>query len=445
MRRLLHEQLPLVAAVNHLKAMELAVISRILDQLPEINARVHETLWDAGAREKKGRETMTAEQVVRVMIVKQLYGFSYEELSFHLLDSASFRGFCRMGFCKDGFSKSALQRNIKCVPADVWERTNRLIVAKAHEWGLEKGKKLRTDCTVVETNIHEPRDSTLLWDCVRVLSRLLKRAQEVFGVTFVDHQRRARRRTLGILHAKRMEKRVPLYRDLIRVTELVMTDARSAVSHLDDLNSCLAREPANELRYYVSLAERVVNQTVRRVLRGESVPPSEKVVSIFETHTDIIVKDRRDTHYGHKVCLTTGASGLVIDLVVESGNPADSTLATKMVARARNVLGMVAQQVAFDGGFSSQQNVANIKALGAKDVAFSKHVGLEVQQMVRKVGSLKSLRHFRAGIEATISFLKRQFGWSRCTWRSLPGFKSYVWASTVAINLVVLARHLLSA
>src|SRR4051812_43280494 len=106
------------------------------------------------------------------------------------------------------------------------------------------------------------------------------------------------------------------------------------------------------------------------ILRGESVPSSEKVVSIFEPHTDIIVKDRRDAFYGHKVCLTTGASGLVLvlDLVVEKGNPPDSTLARKMVERVGAVIGRLPKQVTFDGGFSSKANVAEIKKLGVSDV-----------------------------------------------------------------------------
>jgi IS5 family transposase len=301
----------------------------------------------------------------------------------------------------------------------------------------------------VESNIHEPSDSSLLWDCVRVLSRLMAAARDEFAVPFVNHKRRARRRSLGILNAKRAEQRVPLYRDLLRVTEMTIVDAQKVAAALDDVRTgdlmqrLRAQGIAAEIRHYVPLTERVVNQTVRRVLQGEAVPSSEKLVSIFEAHTDIIVKDRRETLYGHKVCLTSGASGIVVDVVVESGNPADSTLAVKMVARARNVIGKVARQFAFDGGFSSKQNVAKIKTLGTKDVAFTKHKGMKIEDMVRSKWVFKKLRNFRAGIEGVISLLKRGFGLSRCTWKGLPAFRSYVWGSVVAFNLLTLARHLL--
>lgn len=144
------------------------------------------------------------------------------------------------------------------------------------------------------------------------------------------------------------------------------------------------------------------------------MPAPEKIVSIFEPPTDIIVKGRRDTFDGHKVCLTSGASGLVLDVVVESGNPADATLAPKTVARVGLVLGRIPTQVSFDGGFSSKANVQAIKELGVKDVVFSKHVGLDVAEMAKSSWVFRKLRNFRAGIEAVISFLKRTFGMSRC-------------------------------
>jgi len=168
-------------------------------------------------------------------------------------------------------------------------------------------------------------------------------------------------------------------------------------------------------------------------------------VSIFEPHTDIIIKDRRDTFYGHKICLTTGASGLVLDVMVEEGNPSDSTLACRTVARATSVLGRTPKQVSFDGGFSSKANVAEIKAMGVTDVAFSKHVGLEVTEMAKSAWVFRKLQNFRAGIEAGISFLKRTFRLDRCNWSGVESFGAYVWGSVLSCNVLVVARHLLAA
>jgi IS5 family transposase len=187
-----------------------------------------------------------------------------------------------------------------------------------------------------------------------------------------------------------------------------------------------------------------MHQTERRVLRGESVPASDKIVSIFEPHTDIIVKDRRETLYGHKICLTTGASGLVLDLTVENGNPADSTLARKMIGRVRAVLGKTPKQATFDGGFSSRANVHDIKQMGVEDVVFSKHVGLEITEMAKSKGVFRKLRNFRAGIEAGISFLKRVFSLRRCNWSGFASFAAYAWGSVLACNLLTVSRHLLA-
>jgi IS5 family transposase len=200
---------------------------------------------------------------------------------------------------------------------------------------------------------------------------------------------------------------------------------------------------AAELRHYVDLARQVENQTIRRLWLGEHVPAQEKIVSIFEPHTDVIIKDRREVLYGHKLCLATGASGLVLDCRIEDGNPADATLAVEMVERQHDIFDRVPRQVAFDGGFASKANLARLKELGVKDVMFSKKRGLRVEDMTKSRGVYRRLRRFRAGVEAGISFLKRCFGLDRCTWRSLRSFKAYTWASIVSANLLVLARHAL--
>jgi IS5 family transposase len=342
-----------------------------------------------------------------------------------------------------------LQRNLKKVTAATWARINELLVHFAQERGIEKGRKTRTDCTVVETNIHEPSDSSLLWDCVRVLCRLMAQAKQSFGLTFQSRRRRAKRRALGILNAKNKEQRTALYRDLLKVTGETIAQAEQLAERLHDLpiadikRAMLAMHIEREIQSIVPLAKRVIDQTERRVLRGESVPATDKIVSIFESHTDIIIKDRRETYYGHKVCLSTGQSGLVIDLSVERGNPADSTLAKKMVGRAAAVLGKVPKQVSFDGGFSSKANVADIKQMGVQDVVFSKHVGLEVAEMAKSKSVFRKLRNFRAGIEAGISFLKRTFGLRRCHWSGFDSFVAYAWGSALSFNLLLLARHLL--
>ena len=442
MRR--HEQLSLAQPwIVHPHARELEAISRILDAEGGMAERVGQDLVRGVKNPGTGRGGMSGDQVLRVLVVKQMNGFGYEALHFDLLDSASYRTFCRFGALESVPSRSALAENVKKVRPETLEEIGRMLLKRAAREGVEKGRKVRIDSTVVEANIHAPSDSTLLWDSVRVLTRLMEQAGAGCP-EWRDHTKRAKRRMLAIQRARTKEKRVPLYRDLLKVCGKVLGYARSARDVLADSAEEGPRRLAFELNRHRLLLERVVDQAERRVLRGESVPAGEKVVSIFETHTDVIVKDGRDTFYGHKVFLTGGASGLVLDCVIREGNPADSTLSTPMLQRQKEIYGRPPRQAALDGGFASKQNLAEAKELGVSDVCFAKKRGLKVPDMVKSTWVYRKLRDFRAGIEGMISFLKRAFGLDRCTWRGELSFQSYVRSGVLAANLLTLARHTLA-
>jgi IS5 family transposase len=192
------------------------------------------------------------------------------------------------------------------------------------------------------------------------------------------------------------------------------------------------------------LTQQVIDQTRRRVFFHESVPAGDKIVSIFEEHTDVIVKDRRDTYFGHKVCLTGGASNLIVDCVVLQGNPPDSCLVETMLDRQENYYKRYPLKVALDGGFASKDNLKKAKGKKIKDVCFAKKRGLNETDMCRSHYVYKSLRRFRAGIESGISWLKRCFGLDRCTWKGWRSFNSYVWVSIIAANLLTMARKQLA-
>jgi IS5 family transposase len=450
MRRSVREQLSLVPApLGHDHVRELQVVCGILDAHPEFARWVQADLLSGGIAADRGRDGMSGEQVLRVLVIKQANGFSYEGLAFHLADSQSYRAFCLIGVADTPPKRSTLQRNLKLVRAETLERVNRALVAHAQARGIEDGRRLRSDSTVIEAAIHEPTDSKLLVDCVRVLTRLLREASEYVALVFTNHHKRAKRRAMAIQHSAKAEQRVPLYKDLVKVAENTVTSTRISVEKLEQAfpPEAFQQPELGRLRdllgHYIKLAEQVLDQTRRRVFDGESVPAQQKVVSIFEPHTDIIRKDRRETLYGHKVFLTAGASGLIIDCVVERGNPVDKDKAVKLAKRAINVLGTKPEQIVFDGGFSSRDNLGEIKALGIRDVAFSKAPGLAIKEMVKRTWLYQRLRHFRAGIEGIISFLKRCFGWNRCAWRSYGSFRAYTWGSVLAANLVMLARRTL--
>lgn len=430
---------PAQAMPDNRLAEELLQMSEILDALPEIVELVHADLV-RDTHPAIGRPGMSADQVLRALILKQMNGFSYDELEFHLADSLSYRAFCGFGEHDKPVKRSTLQENIKKLTPETLESINRALIAYANRTGIESGSRVRVDATGVESNIHPPTDSSLLYDVIRTLLRLMKKGRRL-GVDCRSHKKRAKRLAYRIFNAKDAVVRRALYEELLLLAEDGLGQAVAAIELLHAEGGARAGRLAAELAHFVELGRAVVQQTSRRVLHGETVPATEKVVSIFEEHTDILVKGQRDLVYGHKVYVTSGSSSLVLDCVIEDGNPADSALTSRMIARQVALYGAPPRQTAFDGAFASKENVKQLKNLGVEDVVFTKGCGLDRSEMVSELWVYRLLQHFRAGIEATISFLKRCFGLDRCLWRGKISFKVYVWSSVVAANLLLLARR----
>jgi IS5 family transposase len=273
--------------------------------------------------------------VLRCALLKQYRQLSYEELAFHLEDSASFRAFARLPFgCNP--KKSVLHRTIGRLRAETFEAINRTLLASAAKAKLEDGKLVRIDSTVTAAAIHPPSDSSLLHDAVRVTVRLSKAARRI-GARLPrhtrDHRRAAKARLRVIEYTRSREKRRAAYRDLVKITRASLRYLEEAASALAGLATAAAERWRAEAADMRPLIERAIEQTERRVFRGEAVPAADKVVSLFEPHADIIIKGGRDVAYGHKLNLTTGKSGLILDLVVEDGNPADSERLVPMLER----------------------------------------------------------------------------------------------------------------
>ncbi len=186
---------------------------------------------------------------------------------------------------------------------------------------------------------------------------------------------------------------------------------------------------------YAALLRAAIAQAARRVLLEENVPAAEKIVSLFEPHTDIIRKGGRETAYGHKINLAAGRSGLVLDAVAERGNPAESTRCLPMLERHCAHCGKAPSHAAFDGGYAAKENLKQARALGVAHAVFSKKRGLKADDMSPSSRVRDQLRRFRAGVEAGISYLKRCFGLGRCRWRGLPRFKAWVHSAVFTHNL----------
>ena len=441
MRRKRENQLPLSGLwPDYRLAQELRAISKILDDNPSILDLVLHDLCD-NASSGQGAPGLSAEQVLRAAILKLRQQLSYSQLAFLLHDSQCYRRFTRLSFCWTP-SASCLQENISRIQAGTLQQVIRLQVQWAEIQGLERGRKIRVDATAVESPIRHPLDSQLLNDSVRVLTRLLRRLARHHKVVFHDHRRRAKRRCLNIAN-HRGKRRKQAYRDLLKVAGKTAHYATMALQQADQWKDLPSQVIAGKLRHYLDLTTKIISQSERRVLRGETVAAEEKILSLFEEHTDIIKKKRRETVFGHKLFLTGGASGLMLDAEVVRGNPNDAAQFQPWIQRQHDLYGRWPRQVSCDGCFASRPNLVWAKEQGIQDVAFAKKRGLKVPEMVRSDWVYRQLRRFRAGIEGCISWLKRVFGLRRCTWKGWAHFQQYVYLSIISFNLLVLARLLL--
>lgn len=398
-------------------AKEFQRISNILDEHSHLYTAIAEMM--NMPMTNIGRKGMSVESAIRCAILKQYWRFSYEILSFHLSDSETFHGFARLSPSFEP-ARSTLQSNISMLPASAWEIINKAIIDTAAYLKLETVRQVRIDTTTVETNILHPSDSQLLHSGICAVVRNLSKS----GHSYSDHTRVSKKLLLKIRNSRGEKQRRSYYKKLIAYAKKTLGYGLAASS-----------VSLNKLCLQLS---HVISQTHRRVILGEKVPASEKIVSLNEEHTDIIRKGGRETVYGHKITLATGKSGLVTAVDIYRGNPADSELLVSAIHK----LPTIPLQIAADGGFASKANLQKVKELGVRDVALHKRRGLKVEDMCRSSFIYKRLIKFRAGVEANISFLKRVFGLDRCTWKGWEGFQSYVMASVVTYNLTLLSRQI---
>jgi IS5 family transposase len=437
MRLKLQEQLPFVfRSVEHRRADEIRRMDRILERLgTDFLSDVHRDLVAHLKQPEQGRHGLSADTTLRTLLYQKMFQLSYRELEFVLCDSITARQFCRIE--GKGPSRSTLQRAIKRVRPATLESINRLLIGWCVDEGIEDGRTVAIDATVMEAHIAAPTDSKLLCELICTGARLLSRAARQANVMFVNHSRLARRRHLAAHHARRKAAREPHYRELLWAARRTVTWL-SAVSERLDQNQHTLRGQLAEL---ARVGRRVISQAERRVLRKESVPVDDKVVSLHAPHVDIIIKDNRQTYFGHKLfAATSETSGLIVDMLMLRGNPADSQLTVHTVVRAAAALDVIPESVAMDGGFASKSNLNTLKTLGIVNVCFSKRRGMKVEEMVENPRDYRVLRNFRSTIEATFSWLKGSFGLGRCNWRGFDSYHSYAWAAVLSHNLTVLAR-----
>lgn len=427
--------------VQHEFAERLFNISNILDQWPEILALIENDLIQTSTK-AVGRKGLSIENVLRCLLLKQMLQISYQQLAFHLADSMTYRTFTRLA---PEFTpkKSALQNAIRKITPETLEKIHLLMTQSLLQKRVISLEQIRIDSTVVKSNIASPLDSQLLEDSVRVISRYLAKSHDSTGIKirFTDKRKAAKSLAFRIFNAKKAEKET-LYPELLKLVRCVIKQASRGLEKVlfEALITPTTEQWMENIKHYLDLLLKIINQTERRVIHKEKVPSTDKIVSIFEPHTDVIVKGFRDVQYGHKINLASDLQGFITYLAIEDGNPADSERFLPIVKTHKEQFGSLPKAVACDGGYASKANVESGRSLGVKRVVFHKRVGISYQLMGVKKKTFESLRNFRAGIEGNISELKRAYGASKAMWKKEDGFQAFVWSSVICYNLVRLSR-----
>ena len=439
----------------------LRAISEFLDQHLTLIEQVRKDLERGLKNARTGRNGIAPSQVLRSLVLMRVKNWDYRELQERINDGFTLRSFTE--FDSQPVPKhDAFNRAFNRLTPETLRDINQLVVQAAVQLGLEDGKTLRVDTTVVESNIHYPTDATLLWDAVRTITRLIEDLHEQLpdGVQgFTNRTRSARRRMQAIQRmsaVERTHKQEPKYRELIRITEQVVNNARQVVEKAKeasrgaaDLIASLSIDSLrNEIISYCRLADRVIDQSRRRVLKGEQVPTEEKIYSIFEPHTDLIKrgKAQKPVEFGHKVFLAESAQGLITDYQVLDGNPFDADHVQSSLDRHQQTFGNPPDLYATDRGFFSPDNVQSCEKAGVTQVCIPQRGGHKTaeQDALEQSKSFKKGQRFRAGIEGRISVLFRGRGMKRCPFKGRKHFELLVGAAVLANNLLRIADLLIN-
>jgi IS5 family transposase len=425
---------------------KLQALDKIIKNNPDIVQAIHAAVTIQV--HKTGREGISAERILRAAIVKQWKHYSYRELAEQIHGSVPLRWFT--GFYSEPIPHyTALQKDIKAIGASTWQKINDRLITFATSKKIEKGTHLRIDTTVVETNIAYPLDARLLWDSIRVLTRIMEASRHLLPelrFNFAKRTKRSKKLCYAIVMAKgphAQRRRQKLYRQLLSVAHEVVTMASTCREQVLHSMYPTAVTLEGALARYLSLAKKAIAQCERRVLNGETVLASEKIVSLFEEHTDIIKRGKSHclTEFGHKVLFATGATGLITQYAIFRGNPADNTMLPEILRTHYHHYGVAPHCLCADRRFFSEDNESIAAASGVKKVCICKPgYRSAARQELERQPWFRKLKRFRAGIEGVISTLMRGFGLTRCLWKGWESFLSYVGLSVVTFNLQKIAE-----
>lgn len=420
-------------------------ISQVLDQNPQIVDLVHQDLKKLSQGGRHGRKgDFTSENILRALIVQDMEGLPFREAVIRLGGDGFLQDFLRMRK-KAVMDFTFLNKCSLAIRPATWKRVNELLGRYGVRQGIIHPKVIRTDTTVMESNIHYPTDASLLWDTWRVAERLLKRGRKIAppSVPHRFHGRKIKKLYLNITRyskspsAKRQRTVRAWFRTLVERVEWIGAIAADFCEKFRSASDLTLAAAALELRSYLPWMQQVTAVARRVQVAGENVPASEKVFSIFEPHTELIKRGKRNkpVEFGHKVLLCETAEKFITDYEVYEQQQPDCDLTEPVIQRHEKLFGERPEVLAADKGFCPEKSKFAELAKLVENLAIPRRL----QDFVDKV--LAQCQEFRAGIEGTISGLKRAFRWFRCFFRGFKGFARNVGLGVFCHNLIVLAEH----
>ena len=432
---------------------------RVVDELLEDEALL-DAVYDAQGKRHpqsrvRGREQTPAEVTLRMLILKHVRNWSYETLEREVRANVVYRSFCRIGMEKVPDAKT-LVRLGQAIGAKTIAELHDRIVALARKQGVIRGRKMRVDTTVVESNIHYPTDSGLLNDGTRVLTRTLKKIEHKVGGLKRKVRNRMRsvtKRVIAIGQALRYKgvegelRRKQEYRQLLRLTRQILNDSRRVLQEVEALPSRRRRVVRGLGERLAAMSEQVravVRQTKARVFAGVTQFPG-KLVSLFEPHTEIIRKGKasKPNEFGKLVQVQEAENQIITHYEVYDQRPSDRHLLLPALAAHQRKLGRVPQWVVADAGFYSRANEEGAQALGVKYISIpNRNTRSQERRRWEKQRWFKQGQKWRTGCEGRISVVKRRHGLARCRYHGLLGMRRWVGLGVIADNLINIGRYL---
>lgn len=422
---------------------EFGLMDTILEENPKLfNLLEEDIVKDMKNSEFGRKDTPSIEQIVRAAIYKELKGLNYRELEYHQGDSRICSQFLKIDELRP-YSFQMYQKYISRIQEESLQKLLMELNKIAITEGLEDLKRLRQDSTVVETNIHWPTNNSLVWDCIRESHRLLEKLdREVKGATYRNYTKGAKRTYFKINNTRSGDKRADLFRKQLSTFTKSINQLSNAVKKKSTYSSLRAMSLVMEMERLLPLMFQVYEMTEKKEVKGEKVPNDEKLFSIYELHTDIIVKGGRKVQFGHKINLSTGKSNLVMSCDIPKGNPSDTNLYQSTIDKIMDNYQTIPRDSATDGGYASKANAEYAEEKGIVNIVFNKVVG-SMRNKVKSQNIETRLKKWRSGIEANISNLKRGFSLFRCNWKGWGHFRSKILWSVIGYNIRVMTAALM--